>query len=112
MQGDIDIGGAGGASETVVGESGRVSDSTGGVSSIIASYVDNSGRDDGIAGLERGERRSSLSSSGPSSGSVSLRRLLTRFAGGEFASGGEGGGGVTEDVVHNRGAFSQGCSGI
>ncbi len=113
-----DIGGAGGAGETIVGESGRVSDIAGSVSSTMASCVDDSGRDDsiadggvagvsGVARLERGERRSSLSSSGSCSSSASLRCLLTCLAGGEFASGCKRDSGVTGGVVHNRGAFLQ-----
>jgi hypothetical protein len=113
-----DIGSAGGAGKTDVGEPGKVSDRAGGVSNTMVSCVDDRWRDDGIAdsgvaslsgtaGLERGERRSSLSSSIPRSSSASLRRFLTRLAGGGFASGGKGGGGVAVDVVHNRGAFSQ-----
>ncbi len=110
-----DIGSAGGAGKTDVGEPGKVSDRAGGVSNTMVSCVDDRWRDDGVAdsdiaslsgtaGLERGERRSSLS---PRSNSASLRRFLTHLAGGGFASGGKGGGGVAADVVHNRGAFSQ-----
>jgi hypothetical protein len=98
-----------------VGEADRVSDSTGAISRIIASEcIDNGGRDggvmdggvigDGVARLERGERRNSPSSSGPRSSSTSLRRLLTRLAGGDSTSSGEGGGGV---AVYNGGPFSQ-----
>ncbi len=101
-------------------------DRVSGVSRIIASEcVESEGRDggvmagvvmaggmlgDGVAGisgvarLERGERRNSLSSSGPHSRSTSLRRLLTCLAVGDATSGGEGGGGV---AVYNGGAFSQ-----
>jgi hypothetical protein len=115
-----DIGSACGASESVVGEVGKVSSNTGDALGIIATngireaYGDNSGRvgsvaDGGVAGLDRGERRSSPSSSDPHSGYASLRRLLTLFAGGDFASSGEGGGGVIGDggAVLDRGAFSQ-----
>jgi hypothetical protein len=81
-----DIGGAGSAGESALGEAGKVSDSTGGVLSIIVSEhieqanVEYGGRDDGlvsgsvadISGLERGERRSSSSSSGSCSSSASF----------------------------------------
>jgi hypothetical protein len=41
--------------------------------------------------LDRGERRNSLSSSGPLNSSVSLRRLLVLLASGVVTSGSEGG---------------------
>jgi hypothetical protein len=77
------IGDIGGAGESSLGEAGKVSNSTGGALSIIASEckeqanVDNGGRDGGmvgggVAGLERGESRRSPSSSGPRSSSASL----------------------------------------
>ncbi len=114
-----DIGGAGVAGTTDVGESGKDSHKAGGVSNTMVSCVDERWGDDGVAdggvavvsgvaGLERGERRSSLSfsSSIPRSSSASLRRFLTHLAGGGIASGGERDG-VAADVVRNRGAFSQ-----
>jgi hypothetical protein len=110
-----DIGGAGGAGESAVGEAGKVSDSTGGVSNIIASErieegnVENGGRNGGmvgggIAGPGRGDRRSSPSFSGSRNSSALLCCLLTRLARGGSASGSEGGGSV---AVSNRGAFLQ-----
>jgi hypothetical protein len=50
-----------------------------------------------VAGLEKGERRISPSSSGPRNSSTSLHHFLALFAGGVFNSGGEGGGGVVGD---------------
>ncbi len=54
----------------------------------------------GVAWLERGERKNSLSSSGSCRSSTSLRLFLTRLAGGDAASGGYGDCSVA-------GAFSQ-----
>ncbi len=48
----------------------------------------------GAAWLERGERRNSFSSSGSRKSSTSLRLFLTRLAGGDATSGGEGDGGA------------------
>jgi hypothetical protein len=58
----------------------------------------------GVGWLERGERKNSLSSSGSRRSSTSLRLFLTRLAGGDAASGSEGGGSV---AVCSGGAFSQ-----
>jgi hypothetical protein len=54
----------------------------------------------GVAWLERGERKNSLSSSESRRSSTSLRLFLTRLAGGDATSGGDGDGSVA-------GAFSQ-----
>jgi hypothetical protein len=76
-------------------------------------YGDNSKRtggvaDGGVAGLDKGERRSLPFSSDPRSSSALLRRLLTLFAGGDFASGSEGGSGVIGDgsAVLDRSVFA------
>jgi hypothetical protein len=75
----------------------------------------------GVAGLERGERRSSLSfsSSIPRRSSASLRRLRTRLAGGGIASDGDregadtqavvaaSGDGVAAEAVHNGVTFTR-----
>ncbi len=63
------------------------------INGVIEVHDDNDERgggvtDGAVAGLEKGERRSSPSSSGPRSSSASLRRLLALFAGGVFTSGG------------------------
>jgi hypothetical protein len=115
-----DNGGTGGAGMADVGESSKDSLKAGGVSNAMVSCVDERWGGDGIAdggvaggsgvaGLERGERRSSLSfsSSIPRSSSASLRRLRTRLAGGGIASDGERDGGVAADLVHSRGAITQ-----
>jgi hypothetical protein len=62
------------------------------INGVIEVHDDNDERgggvtDGAVAGLEKGERRSSPSS-GPRSSSASLRRLLALFAGGVFTSGG------------------------
>jgi hypothetical protein len=80
-----DIGGAGGAGMSDVGESGKDSNKAGGFSNTMVLCVDERWGDDGVAdggvagmscvaGLERGESRSSLSfsSSIPRSSSASL----------------------------------------
>jgi hypothetical protein len=54
----------------------------------------------GVAWLERGERKNSLSSSGSRRSSTSLLLFLTRLAGGDGTSGSDGDGSVA-------GAFSQ-----
>ncbi len=54
----------------------------------------------GVAWLERGERKNLLSSSESRRSSTSLRLFLTRLAGGDATSGGNGDGSVA-------GAFSQ-----
>ncbi len=48
----------------------------------------------GVAGQERGESRRSSISFCPRSSFASFRRLLTRLAGGDATTGGDGGGGV------------------
>jgi hypothetical protein len=122
-------GGTGGAGIAEVGESSKDSHRAGGVSNVVVSWggddVADGGVDEGgeagVAGLERGERRSSLSfsSSVPRRSSASLRRLLTRLAGGGFPSGGDregadtqavasaSGEGVAAEAVHKGVTFTQ-----
>ncbi len=120
-----DIGNAGGAGRSVLGEAGKGSSITDGASGEIVTdgvveVLEDSGERDvgvansGAAGLDMGERRGSPSSSDPRSNSASFRRLLTLLAGGVFASGGEGGGGEVcggavgaGDAVFNRRSSSQ-----
>jgi hypothetical protein len=127
-----DNGGTGGAGIADVGESSKDSHKAGGVSNAVVSCVNErwGGGDvadggvaggTGVAGLERGERRSSLSfsSSIPRRSSASLRRLRTRLAGGGIASDGDregavtqavasaSGDGVAAEAVHNGVAFTR-----
>jgi hypothetical protein len=127
-----EVGGTGGAGIAEVGESSKDSHRAGGVSNVVVSWggddVADGGVDEGgeaggagMAGLERGERRSSLSfsSSVPRRSSASLRRLRTRLAGGGFPSGGDregadtqavasaSGEGVAAEAVHKGVAFTQ-----
>ncbi len=85
-----------------------------GINGVMEAHVDNGKRgggvaDGGVAGLEKGERKTSPSSSGPRSSSASLRRLLALFAGGVFTSGSERGSSVVGDggAVFGRVASSQ-----
>ncbi len=84
------------ASECVMGEGGDGGVKAGGV---LGGGVHGDGVS-GVAWLERGERKSSLSSSGSRRSSTSLRLFLTRLAGGDATSGGDGDNSVA-------GAFSQ-----
>ncbi len=130
-------GGTDGAGIAEVGESSKDSHRAGGVTNVVVSCVNerwrggdvtDGGVDDGgvaggagVAGLERGERRSSLSfsSSIPRRSSASLRCLRTRLAGGGIPSDSDGEGAVTQAVasasgdgvaaeaVHNGVAFTR-----
>jgi hypothetical protein len=104
-----DNGGTDGAGIAVGGEKSKDSQGAGGVNERWrGGDVADGGVDDGgvaggagVAGLERGERRSSLSfsSSIPRRSSASLRRLRTRLAGGGIPSDGDGDGAVTQAVA-------------
>jgi hypothetical protein len=90
-------GGASKDSSVAVGTSDAVA-----LNGIVEAHGDSSKMgggvaDGGVAGLEKGERRISSSSSDPCNSSTLLRRFLALFAGGVFTSGGEGGGGVVGD---------------
>jgi hypothetical protein len=109
-----DNGGIDGAGIAVGGESSKDSQGAGGVKERWRGGDDaDGGVDDGgvavgagVAGLERGERRSSLSSSSsiPRRSSASLRRLRTRLAGGGIPSDGDGDGAVTQAEASTSGA--------
>jgi hypothetical protein len=120
-----DIGNAGGAGRSVLGEAVKGSSITDGASGeivtdgVVEALEDSGERDvgvanSGVAGLDMGERRSLPSSPYPRINSASFRRLLTLLAGGVFASGGEGGGGEggdgavgAGDAVFDRRSSSQ-----
>jgi hypothetical protein len=109
-----DNGGTDGAGIAVGGESSKDSQGAGGVKERWRGGDGaDGGVDDGgvavgagVAGLDRGERRSSLSSSSsiPRRSSASLRRLRTRFAGGGIPSDGDGDGAVTQAEASASGA--------
>jgi hypothetical protein len=106
------IGGASGAGIAEAGEASKDTHRAGGVSKVVASWGGDDAADGGVdevgeaggagvAGLERGERRNSLSfsSSVPRRSSASLRRLRTRLAGGGLPTGGDREGAGTQAVA-------------
>jgi hypothetical protein len=64
----------------------------------------------GVAGQERGESRRSSILFCPCSSSASFRRLLTRLAGGDAATGGEGSGAV--EVLRGGGSSQAGAAAV
>jgi hypothetical protein len=90
------------ASERVMGEGGDGAMKAGGV---LGGGVHGDGIS-GAAWLERGERKNSLSSSGSRRSSTSLRLFLTRLAGGDATSCGDGDGSVAGAFLQDGAAVT------
>ncbi len=88
---------------------GSVMDGGGMSGSVVDGGVDGDGVA-GVAGQERGESTRSSILFCSRSNSASFCRLLTRLAGGDAATGGEGGGGV--EVLRGGGSLQAGAAAV